>query len=184
MGSRTAPPRHQSLTASTVAEAVKDVRYRGTYCRLEHGGTFQPVKASPFNQKTIVEFHAKQGRGVGMWGDHVLLMKAKGAKSGEAITTPLVYGREGDDYVIVASKGGAPRHPSWFGNIEANPEVEVEVANADGTEKFKARARVVDNRQERDRLYKEMSKIWPGFADYENRTDRLIPVVVLERRQD
>jgi len=140
------------------------------------------MKASPFNQKTIAEFHAKQGRGVGMWGDHVLLMTAQGAKSGDAITTPLVYGREGDDYIIVASKGGAPKHPTWFGNVKANPEVEVEVANTNGTEKFKARARVIDSRPERDRLYKEMSKIWPSFVEYETRTDRLIPVVVLERR--
>ena len=139
------------------------------------------MKATAFNQKTIAEFHAKRGRGVGMWGDHVLLMTAKGLKSGDAITTPLVYGREGDDYIIVASKGGAPNHPMWFGNINATPEVEVEVANDRGTETFKARARVVDSRQERDRLYKEMSKIWPGFAEYQKRTERLIPVVVLER---
>ena len=140
------------------------------------------MKATPFNQKTIDEFHAKKGRGVGMFGDHMLLMTAKGAKSGEAITTPLVYGRDGDDYIIVASKGGAPKHPTWLGNIKANPEVQVEVANALGTEKFKARARVIDSRPERDRLYKEMSKIWPSFADYETRTERLIPVVVLERQ--
>src|SRR3979490_2477841 len=117
-----------------------------------------------------------------MWGDHVLLMTAKGAKSGEANTTPVVYGREGDNYIIVASQGGAPKPPRWFGNIKANPEVEVEVADANGTEKFKARARVVENRNERDRLYKEMSKIWPSFAQYETKTDRLIPVVVLERQ--
>src|SRR2546429_5041550 len=90
-----------------------------------------PVKATPYNQKTIAEFQAKQGRGVGMWGDHVLLMTAKGARSGEAITTPLVYGREGDDYVIVASQGGSPKHPIWFGNIKAYPEVYVEVSNGD-----------------------------------------------------
>jgi deazaflavin-dependent oxidoreductase (nitroreductase family) len=140
------------------------------------------VNATPYNQKTIAEFNAKHGLGVGLFGDHVLLMTAKGAKSGAAITTPLVYGREGDDYMIVASKGGAPKHPTWLGNIKTNPEVEVEVANAGGTEKFKARARVVDNRQERDRLYKEMIKIWPAFADYEKRTERLIPVVILERQ--
>jgi deazaflavin-dependent oxidoreductase (nitroreductase family) len=141
------------------------------------------MKATPFNQRTIDEFNAKQGRGVGMWGDHVLLMTAKGASSGEAITTPLVYGREGDGYIIVASKGGAPKHPTWFRNIKANPEVEVEVAIAQGTEKFKARAKMVDSRAERDRLYKEMVKIWPSFADYEKRTERLIPVVVLERHR-
>ncbi len=140
------------------------------------------MRATPFNQKTIAEFHAKRGRGVGMWGDHVLLMTARGARSGEAITTPLVYGREGDDYIIVASRGGAPTHPTWFGNIKANPEVEVEVASDDGIEKFKARARVVDNRADRDRLYREMSKIWPSFMDYQTRTERLIPVIVLERQ--
>jgi deazaflavin-dependent oxidoreductase (nitroreductase family) len=140
------------------------------------------VKATPFNQKTIDEFHAKQGLGVGMWGDHVLLMTAQGARSGDAITTPVVYGREGDDYIIVASKGGAPRHPTWFANITANPEVEVEVAKAGGTERFKARAHMVESRQERDRLYKEMIKIWPSFEEYEKRTERLIPVVVLKRQ--
>ena len=140
------------------------------------------MKATAFNQKTIADFRAKRGRGVGMWGDHVLLMTAKGSKSGDAITTPLVYGREGDDYIVVASKGGAPNHPMWFGNINATPEVEVEVANDHGTETFKARARVVDSRQERDRLYKEMSKIWPGFAEYQKRTERVIPVIVLERK--
>jgi deazaflavin-dependent oxidoreductase (nitroreductase family) len=141
----------------------------------------QLVKVTPFNQKTIDEFNAKQGRGIGRWGDHVLLMTARGAKSGDAITTPLVYGRDGDDYTVVASKGGAPKHPTWFGNIKANPEVEVEVAGPGGTEKFKARARVVDSRAERDRLYDEMTKIWPSFAEYQTKTERLIPVVVLER---
>jgi len=138
------------------------------------------MKATPFNQKTIDEFHAKQGRGVGVFGDHVLLMTAKGARSGEAITTPLVYGRDGKDYVVVASKGGAPENPSWFGNLKANPEVEIEVASPDGVEKLKARARLVDRRDERDRRFKEMAKIWPSYLDYQKRTERIIPVVVLQ----
>jgi deazaflavin-dependent oxidoreductase (nitroreductase family) len=70
----------------------------------------------------------------------------------------------------------------WFGNIKTNPEVEVEVANDNGTEQFKAHARVVDSGDEHGRLYKEMSRIWPAFIDYQTRTERLIPVVVLERR--
>jgi deazaflavin-dependent oxidoreductase (nitroreductase family) len=142
------------------------------------------MTANSWNEKTIAEFHDKQGLGIGMFGDHVLLMTAKGAKSGDAITTPLVYGREGDDYVVVASKGGAPKNPNWFGNIKATPEVEVEVANAGGTEKFIARARAVEDRTERDRLYGEMTKIWPPFQDYQRRTERLIPVVVLERKTE
>jgi deazaflavin-dependent oxidoreductase (nitroreductase family) len=138
------------------------------------------VKASAWNQKTIAEFHAKQGLGVGMWGDHVLLMTATGAKSREAITTPLVYGRDGDNYVVVASKGGAPEHPMWFANIQATPEVELEVSIDGRVEKLEARARVIDDTAERDRLFKEMSKIWPSFVDYQKRTGRLIPVVILE----
>ena len=140
------------------------------------------MKATPFNQKTIAEFHAKQGRGVGMWGDHVLLMTATGAKSGEAITTPLIYGRDGSDYVIVASKGGAPTNPAWFGNIRSNPLVDVDVASEGGIEKFQARAGVVENRAKRDRLFADMCKIWPSYADYAKRTDRLIPVVILQRQ--
>ena len=139
------------------------------------------MRTSPHNQRTIDEFHAKKGRGVGAFGDHVILVTAKGRKSGEAITTPLVYGRDGKDYVIVASKGGAPDNPKWLANLEANPLVECEVANAQGTETFKARARVAHNRAERDRLFNEMTKIWPDYANYQARTERTIPVVVLER---
>lgn len=138
------------------------------------------MKASSWNQKTIEEFHAKQGRGVGMWGDHVLLMTARGAKSGDQITTPLVYGRDGNNFVVVASKGGAPMHPLWFSNIKANPEVQIEVADTDGTQKVTARARAVEGGSEHDRLYREMVKIWPSFADYQKRTERIIPIVILE----
>jgi len=138
------------------------------------------VRTIPWNQKTIDEFYAKQGLGVGPWGDHVLLMTAKGIRSGDAIITPLVYVREADAYVVTASKGGAPKHPFWFANIRANPEVEVEVAADGGIEKFKARAKVVEDRAERDRLYDNLSKVWPSFKDYEEKTERLIPVVILE----
>jgi deazaflavin-dependent oxidoreductase (nitroreductase family) len=141
------------------------------------------VTATPYNQKMIAEFHAKQGRGVGPYGNHALLMTATGAKSGNSITTPLVYGRQGDDYIVVASKGGAPTNPSWFANLRANPDVEVEVANGNGVEKFKARARVVDERTDRDRIFQQMAKIWPPFIDYQKRTERVIPVVILERKQ-
>lgn len=140
------------------------------------------MKAIPFNEKTIAEFHAQRGLGIGPWGDHVLLLTAKGAKSGDEIMTPLVYGRDGDKYVVIASKGGAPKHPLWFLNVQANPEVEVEVANGDRVEKFKARAHVADGKDEHDRLYQKMSKIWPPFVDYQKRTERLIPVVILERQ--
>src|SRR2546422_10762722 len=103
------------------------------------------MTASAWNQKTIAEFNARSGLGMAPWGDHLLLMTAKGAKSGDDITTPLVYRREGDKYIVIASKGGAPQHPLWLTNIKTNPEVEVEVANNGGVEKFRARAHVLDS---------------------------------------
>jgi len=141
------------------------------------------VRAIPWNQRTIAEFNTKKGLGIGRWGDHLLLMTAIGARSGEAITTPLVYGREGDDYVIVASQGGTPTNPHWFGNVKANPDVEIEVAKDGGTGKFKARASVVESRERRDKLFRYMTTIWPSYADYQKRTERIIPVVVLKRQR-
>ena len=79
-----------------------------------------------------------------------------------------------------ASKGGAPDDPLWLANIKANPDVEIEVAKDGGTEKIKARARVIASGPEYERLYAEQAKIWPGFRDYQKRTSRVIPVVVLE----
>ena len=139
------------------------------------------MAANSYNQKTIDEFHAKNGRGIGPFGDHLLLMTAKGVKSGASITTPLVFHREGDDYVVAGSKGGAPDNPRWVANLRANPEVEVELADDDRTETFKARARIIDSGPERDRLYAGHAKVWPPFLDYEKRTERTIPVIVLER---
>jgi deazaflavin-dependent oxidoreductase (nitroreductase family) len=139
------------------------------------------MSATAFNQRTIDEFHAKNGRGVGAWRDNLLLMTAKGARTGQEITTPLVYRRQGNTYVVVASKGGAPDNPRWFRNVQVNPLVEVEVASSDGTERFPARARVVAEGTERDRLYAYMTEIWRSFAEYAEKTTRTIPVAVLER---
>jgi deazaflavin-dependent oxidoreductase (nitroreductase family) len=139
------------------------------------------MTASEFNQRTIDEFHAKEGRGVGPFSDNLLLMTAKGARSGDEITTPLVFRRQGDEYVVVASKGGAPTHPNWYHNLQVNPVVAVEVAGPEGTERFPARARVAAEGPERDRLFAYMTEVWPPFADYAARTPRTIPVIVLER---
>lgn len=138
------------------------------------------MTATPFNQKTIDEFHAKKGRGVGPWGDNLLLMTSKGAVSADDITTPLVSRRKGNDLVVVASKGGAPDHPRWLQNVQVNAIVDVEVPEGDATTHIQRRARVVAGGPERDRLYAYMTEIWPAFADYEAKTDRRIPVVVLE----
>jgi deazaflavin-dependent oxidoreductase (nitroreductase family) len=104
-----------------------------------------------------------------------LLLTTTGRKSGDKFIFPLFYGTEGDSYIIVASKGGAPEHPGWYRNILANPEVEVQV----GTKKLKARARTVEG-EERSRLWTKALLFWPPYADYALKTDREIPVVVLD----
>ena len=112
-------------------------------------------------------------------------MTAKGARSGREITTPLVYRRHsGKDYVVVASKAGAAEDPQWFRNVEANPVVSVEVAGSSGIDGFRARARLVREGSERDRLYAYMAEIWPAFTAYAEKAGRTIPVVILERLPD
>jgi deazaflavin-dependent oxidoreductase (nitroreductase family) len=104
-----------------------------------------------------------------------LLLTTTGRKSGDKFIFPLFYGTEGDSYIIVASKGGAPEHPGWYRNILANPDVEVQVA----TKKLKARARTATG-DERARLWTKALQFWPPYADYALKTDREIPVVVLD----
>jgi len=128
------------------------------------------------NTGIIDEFHAKAGKGVGHFGDKLLLLTTRGAKSGQVRTTPLVYHRDGDRYVIAASKGGAPSHPAWFHNLLTHPDAEIEV----GTERFKVRARSIPEGPERDRLYEAHGDTFAAFRDYPKKTTRVIPVVVLE----
>ena len=97
--------------------------------------------------------------------------------SGRAYTSPLAYSRAGDDYVVIASMGGAPTNPQWFANLVAHPDVSIEV----GDEVIPVRARVAQG-DERDRLYRAQADQISNFDDYQARTERLIPVVVLERR--
>jgi len=130
-----------------------------------------------WNKGIIDEFHAKAGKGVGMFGDKLLLLTARGAKTGEVRTHPLVYHRDGDRYVIAASMGGAPKNPAWYHNLVKHREAEVEV----GTEKFKVRATPVTEGPERDRLYEAHGDNFAAFRDYPKKTTRIIPVVVLER---
>ena len=105
-----------------------------------------------------------------------LLLITKGRKTGQKFLFPLFYGRAGDSYYIVASKGGAPEHPGWYRNILANPEVEIQV----GTAKMRARARTAQG-EERARLWKDAAVFWPPYNDYQKKAgDREIPVVVLD----
>jgi deazaflavin-dependent oxidoreductase (nitroreductase family) len=108
-------------------------------------------------------------------GVNTLLLTTRGRKSGKLRRTALIYGREGDDYVVVASKGGAQKHPEWYLNLTANPDVEVQVGGA----KFSARARTVTF-EEKPGLWRLMTSDWPDYDNYQKRTTREIPVVVLE----
>ena len=125
----------------------------------------------------IDEFHTKAGKGIGHFGDKLLLLTTRGAKSGRLQTSPVVYHRDGDRYVIAASKSGAPTNPAWYHNLVKHPEAEVEV----GTEKFKVRATPIAKGPERDRLYRAHGDNFAVFRDYPKKTKRIIPVVVLER---
>jgi deazaflavin-dependent oxidoreductase (nitroreductase family) len=128
-----------------------------------------------WNKKIIEEFRANDGRvGGNFEGKPLLLLHTTGAKSGEERVNPVAYIKDGGKLVVIASKGGAPTHPDWYHNIVAHPQVTVEV----GTEKFDASAAVAKE-ADRRRLYDEMVKIMPGFADYEKKTTRSIPVIVL-----
>ena len=130
-----------------------------------------------WNKSLIEEFRAKGGKGIRQWDDKLLLLTTRGAKSGQLRTTPVVFHRDGDRYVIAASMGGAPQHPAWYHNLVKHREAEVEV----GTEKLKVRATPIPKGPERDRLYKAHGDNWAAFRDYPKKTSRIIPVVVLER---
>jgi deazaflavin-dependent oxidoreductase (nitroreductase family) len=130
-----------------------------------------------FNAKIIDEFRANGGKVGGQFeGAPMLLLTTTGAKSGKRFTTPLVHTNDGDRIVILASKAGAPTHPDWYYNLVKNPAVTVEL----GTETFEATATVVEG-QDRERLYDAQATLMPGFREYQEKTDRVIPVVVLER---
>ena len=130
-----------------------------------------------FNRGVIAEFRANAGKVGGPFeGAPMILLTHTGAKSGKEYTTPLVYSRDGDAVVIIASKAGAPDDPQWFRNLVANPDVTVEI----GTDRFAARARVAEG-PERDRLYDAQAALMPNFKEYADKTTRRIPVVVLDR---
>jgi deazaflavin-dependent oxidoreductase (nitroreductase family) len=132
------------------------------------------INYNQFNQSVIERFRHNGGKVTG-W-TRLLLLTTTGAKSGQPRTTPLAYSTDGDRLVIVASKGGAPTNPDWYHNLLANPIVAVEV----GTDRFQARARVVEG-QERERLFAHHAELMPGFAEYQQKTTRQLPVVLLER---
>ena len=130
-----------------------------------------------WQQEHARRYVASGGQDGHIWeGVPTLLLTTTGRRSGQARTTPLIYGRDGERYLIVASRGGAPSHPAWYDNLSAQPEVQVQVM----ADRFKARARTA-SAAERAALWKTMAAIWPPYDEYQARTARQIPVVILER---
>ena len=130
-----------------------------------------------WNTAIINEFRANNGKVGGRFeGGTLLLLHTTGARSGVERINPLAYTTDGERFIIIASKGGAPTHPDWYYNILANSAVTIEV----GSEHFPARATVAEE-PERTRLFEQMAAQMPGFAEYQRNTTRTIPVIVLER---
>lgn len=116
-------------------------------------------------------------RGYDWRGTTILLLSTVGRTSGEQRTTPLIHRVDGERWIVVASKGGAPANPSWFENLQSNPEATIEVKD----EQVPVRATIAEG-AERARLWSLMAEVWPAYDDYQAKTDREIPVVVLTRR--
>jgi deazaflavin-dependent oxidoreductase (nitroreductase family) len=130
-----------------------------------------------FGQEHVERYEATDGEEGHDWQDTVtLILTTTGRKSGEQRKTPLIYQEHDGDYLIVASKGGAPEPPAWYLNLSDNPEVEVQVKG----DKFKAKARDAGPDEKPD-MWRKMTATWPAYDEYQEKTDREIPVVVLER---
>jgi deazaflavin-dependent oxidoreductase (nitroreductase family) len=130
-----------------------------------------------FGQEHVDRYRATDGEEGHEWqGTTTLLLTTTGRKSGEERTTPLIYQEHDGDYLIVASKGGADEPPAWYRNLEANPAVGVQVMG----DRFEANARTASS-DEKPEMWKKMTGAWPAYDDYQTKTDREIPVVVLER---
>ena len=136
------------------------------------------IDFNDFNKGIVDEFRANGGVMGGPFdGAPMILITHTGAKSGVERTSPLVYSKDGSDIVIIASMGGAPTSPAWFHNIKANPQVGVEI----GTESYTASAAILTEGPERQRLFDQQAELMPNFKEYQEKTDRVIPVVVLTR---
>jgi deazaflavin-dependent oxidoreductase (nitroreductase family) len=128
-----------------------------------------------WNTSIIREFRANAGKVGGHFiGRTLLLLHTVGAKSGQAHVNPVAYVKDGDRFVIIASKGGAPTNPNWYYNILAQPLLTVEV----GTDQFQVQASVAEE-PERTRLYNKMVEMMPSFDEYRHKTTRVIPVIIL-----
>ena len=138
--------------------------------------TEDPTKL--YGDEHVRRYRETDGEAGHIWreGSTILLLTTTGRTSGEPRTAPLIYAEDGDRYVIIGSQGGAPEHPGWYRNLAKDPHVELQVLD----EVFPANARTAEG-EERDRLWKKANKVWPHYDEYQTRTEREIPVVVLER---
>ena len=132
-----------------------------------------------FGQEHVERYRETDGEEGHDWqGTTTLILTTKGRRSGQERPTPLIYQPYGDDYLIVASKGGADEPPAWYLNLEADPEVDVQIRG----DRFKARARTASSEEKPD-MWRTMTATWPAYDDYQQKTDREIPVVVLEQAE-
>lgn len=135
------------------------------------------AEANDWNAKIIAEFRSNEGRVGGPFeGAPVLLLSTTGAKTGQTRVNPMMYLQESGTTYVFATNAGRPTNPDWYHNLVANPGVTAEV----GTETFEATARVITG-EERDRIYARQAELYPGFAEYEEKTSRVIPVVAVAR---
>jgi deazaflavin-dependent oxidoreductase (nitroreductase family) len=138
---------------------------------------YTPTDLTLFGEEHIRRYLETDGAVGHEWnGAPTLVLTSTGRKSGQPRRSAMIYGQDGDAYVVIASQGGSPKHPNWYANLVAEPDVEVQVRG----ERFPARARTAEG-DERERLWALMTRIWPNFDIYQTRTERRIPVVVLER---
>lgn len=135
-------------------------------------------EAEDYNARIVAEFRANHGKvGGNFEGATLLLLHTTGARTGRALVKPVMYLPDGDRYLVFAANAGADTHPAWYHNLVAHPDVEIEV----GDERVPVRAGVLEG-AERDEKYARLTKLYPGAADYEAKTTRVIPVVALSRR--
>jgi deazaflavin-dependent oxidoreductase (nitroreductase family) len=136
---------------------------------------YQPPDISLLGEEHVRQYQATNGEVGYLWnGVPILLLSTTGRRSGQPRTTPLIFGRDADDYLVIASLGGAPKNPSWYVNLQANPRAEIQVK----AEQIPVIARTASD-DEKPRLWRIMTEQWPNYDVYQSRTDREIPVVVL-----
>ena len=172
-----------SLADTACGSREQDQPHGGTLapagsCELDSGPMAVPDDDNLFGAEHVRVYRDTAGeRGYHWRGTTILLLTTKGRSSGELRTTPLIHRGDGQDWVVVASKGGAPEHPAWYQNMQADPDAEIQVLG----ETIPVHARTAEG-DERERLWSLMIEVWPAYDDYQANTDRQIPVVVLSRR--